>query len=102
MRTAGNETKTTMTFRLTGKARSDLDRQAQLLHVSPGEICRSVIERHLGNEDTRVVLDAIAEIARRHDALVQALEEALSSLEEQVTALRRDFDRALKAPKEAR
>lgn len=96
MRTAAHETKTTMTFRLTGKARRDLDRQAELLHVSPGELCRSVVERHLENEDTRAVLEAIAEIGRRHEALAEALEEALSSLEEQVTALRRDFDRAIK------
>jgi hypothetical protein len=102
MRTEAHDTKTTMTFRLTGKARRNLDQQAELLHVSPGEICRSVIVRHLENEDTRVVLDAIAEIARRHNALAEALEEALSSLEGQVAALRRDFDRALKAPKEAR
>ena len=72
------------------------------MHVSAGELCRSVIERHLEDEEPRAVLDAIAEIGRRHDALAEALEEALSSLEEQVTALRRDFDRALKAPKEAR
>ena len=96
MRTAAHETKRTMSFRLTGKAKSDLDRQAELLHVSPGELCRSVIERHLENEESRAVLDAIAEIGRRHDALVQVLEEALSGREEQVAALRRDFDRALK------
>jgi hypothetical protein len=102
MRTAAHETKRTMTFRLTGKAKSDLDRQAELLHVSPGELCRSVIERHLEDGEPRAVLDAIAEVARRHNALAEALEDALSSLEEQVAALRRDFDRALKAPKEAR
>jgi hypothetical protein len=96
MRTT-HETKKTVSFRLNGKAKSHLDRQAALLHVSPGELCRSIIERHLANDDARAVLDALGEMSRRQDALVQALEEALSALEEQVAALRRDFDRALKA-----
>lgn len=86
-----------VSFRLEPKTKRELDRQARLLHVTSGELCRSVMERHLARDDLRVVLDAITEVGSRQDAMARALEEALSGVEEEVAGLRRDFDRALRA-----
>src|SRR5512135_1730656 len=91
------EDRGTMTFRLSGQARKELDRQAAQKHVTPGRLCRMLLERHLASGELRAVLDAIAEVGSRQDALAQGLEEGLSALEEEVAGLRRDFDRALRA-----
>src|SRR5512135_2818057 len=92
-----NENRSSMTFRLSGKARRELARQATSRHVSSSELCRTVLERHFATGDLRAVMDAIAEVSRRQDAVAGALEEALSGVEGEVAGLRRDFERALKA-----
>ena len=86
----------TISFRLAGKPLTELERQAKALGVSPGELCRAVVERHARCDESRAILDAIEALSRRHEALARALEEALSGLEEELTALRDDFRRALR------
>ena len=87
----------TIGFRLAGKPLAELDRQAEALGVSPGEFCRAVVERHLKNDEARAILEAIEALNRRHDAFAHGLEEALSSLEEELAGLRQDFNRAVRA-----
>jgi DNA-binding transcriptional MocR family regulator len=86
----------TLGFRLTGRPRAELERQAEALGCSPGELCRAVIERYLKHDESRAILEALDALARRHEALAKALEEALSSLEEELARLRHDFNRAVK------
>lgn len=87
----------TISFRLAGKPLAELERQAGALGVSPGELCRSVLERYLAHDEWRAALEAIEALGRRHEALGRALEEALSGLEGELTSFRDDFHRALRA-----
>jgi len=85
----------TVGFRLAGKSLSELVRQAEALGVSPGELSRAVVERHLKHDESRAILEAIETLNRRHEALARGLEEALSGLEEELASLRQDLHRAL-------
>ena len=85
----------TVGFRLAGKSLSELVRQSEALGVSPGELSRAVVERHLKNDESRAILEAIETLNRRHEALARGLEEALSGLEEELASLRQDLHRAL-------
>jgi hypothetical protein len=86
----------TISFRLAGKPLTELERQAEALGVSPGELCRAVVDRYVRCDESRAILEAIEGLARRHEAVARALEEALSGLEKELTALREDFRRALR------
>ena len=94
MRGRGDESRT-VSFRLAGKALAELERQAKAFGISAGELSRALVERELRNETAREILGAIDTLNRRHAALAQGLEEALSGLEEELAALRKDFNRAL-------
>lgn len=85
----------TVGFRLAGKSLSELVRQSEALGVSPGELSRAVVERHLKHDESRAILEAIETLNRRHEALARGLEEALSGLEEELASLRQDLHRAL-------
>ena len=87
----------TVGFRLGGKPLAELERQARTLGVSPGELARAVLERHLKRDETRAILEAIGTLSKRHEALARETHEALTGLEDELTGLRQDFNRALKA-----
>ena len=59
----------TVGFRLAGKSLSELVRQSEALGVSPGELSRAVVERHLKHDESRAILEAIETLNRRHEAL---------------------------------
>ena len=59
----------TVGFRLAGKSLSELVRQSEALGVSPGELSRAVVERHLEHDESRVILEALETLNRRHEAL---------------------------------
>lgn len=86
----------TVGFRLGGKPLAELERQARALGVSPGELARAVLERHLKRDETRAILEAIGALSKRHEALTRGTHEALAGLEDELSGLRQDFNRALK------
>lgn len=87
----------TISFRLASHRVTELHREAKALGVSPGELCRAVVERHLKRDDTRVILEAIEALGQRQEALAQALDQALTRLDDELSGLREDFNRALRA-----
>ena len=48
----------TISFRLGGKLLTELDRQAEALGVSAGDLSRAIVERHLSRDDSRATLEA--------------------------------------------
>ncbi len=85
-------------FRLAGKPLAALEQQAKSHGVSPGEYCRAVVERHLKDDATRGMLEALEVLSRRQELFMCWLEEGLSGLERELTALREEFHEALKEP----
>ena len=97
-------------FRLSGKALAAIEQQAKAHGVSPGDYSRAVVERHLNDDATRGMLEALDVISRRQELLMCRLEEmsrcqellmcrleeGLSGLGRELTALREEFHEALK------
>jgi hypothetical protein len=86
----------TISFRLGGKLLTELDRQAEALGVSAGDLSRAIVERHLSRDDSRATLEAIEALGRRHEVLARDLDKVLSGIEDGLTSLRQDFHRALR------
>lgn len=86
----------TVGFRLGGKHLAELERQARTLGVSPGELARAVLERHLKRDETRAILEAIGALSKRHEALLRGVSEAMTGLEDELSGLRQDFNLVVK------
>ena len=89
----------TIGFRLSGPPRAELERQAEALGVSPGELCRAVVERYLRHDESRAILESLEDLKRRHDSLTRWLDERIAGVDDELTSFRQDFKTALKAAK---
>lgn len=88
----------TVSFRMSGKALDDLERQAHEFGISVGELSRAVVDRHLKNEEFRSILGAIESLAAHHQRLAESILETLADSRAELEALRRDFNRAVGRP----
>ena len=85
----------TVSFRMSGKALDDLEREAKEFGISLGELSRAVVDRYLKNHEFRAVLEAIEAIAGQHGRLAESLAGELAQARSEIQSLRRDFNRAV-------
>ena len=85
----------TVSFRMSGKALDDLEREAKEFGISLGEFSRAVVDRHLKNHEFRAVLEAIEGVAGQHERLAESLARELGEARSELQSLRRDFNRAV-------
>jgi hypothetical protein len=85
----------TISFRLSGQALKELERQAEEFKISIGDLSRAVVDRYIKNEEFRAILTVAQAIGDLQERQGETLNARLADLTAQVKALRRDFNTAL-------